>query len=228
MLKKTAGIVVNYLKYRETSIIVKIFTRELGLKSYIVNSVRSPKAKAKMGFFQPLTILELVVYDKEKANLNRISEVKLGIAYHQIPFDFQRSGVAMFVAEVLGKVIYEDYNNPGMFDYLVQVLSHLDQPSTQLQLYPQSFLLETSKYLGFGPDNPEELFHQLYGLAPGDDFIETEKKHLSDLMDNLFSDDLKVPSVYRKKMLDDLINFYKLHVEGFTDLRSVKILRSLH
>ncbi|WP_143962545.1 DNA repair protein RecO [Litoribacter populi] len=228
MLLKTSGIVINYLKYRESSIIVRIFTRELGLKSYIVNSVRSPKAKTKMGFFQPLTILDLVVYDKEKANLNRISEVKLKLPYHCIPFDFQRSGVAMFVGEVLGKVIYEDYQNEALFDFLTHALSHLDQQSTKLHLYPQSFLLETAKFLGFGSDDPHELFSQLYGLSQQDDFIKEEKGYLGEIMDHPFSNDLKVPAVFRKKMLDDLLAFYKIHVEGFSELKSIKVLRSLN
>lgn len=103
MLKKTQGIVIHYIKYRESSIIVKIFTRDLGLKSYIVNGVRSAKSKSKMALYQPLSLLDLVVYDKENASLNRISEVKLNYPFQRIPFDFHRSGVAMFVGEVLSK-----------------------------------------------------------------------------------------------------------------------------
>ena len=45
MLEKTEGIVLNYLKYRDTSIIVRIYTRKYGLQSYIVNGIRSQKSK---------------------------------------------------------------------------------------------------------------------------------------------------------------------------------------
>ena len=43
MLKKTAGIVLSHIKYKDSSIIVRIFTRELGLKGYLVNGVREAK-----------------------------------------------------------------------------------------------------------------------------------------------------------------------------------------
>jgi DNA repair protein RecO (recombination protein O) len=228
MLKKTKGLVINYLKYKESSIIVKIFTRELGLKSYIVNSVRSAKSKSKMGFYQPLTLLDLVVYDKEKSSLNRISEVKLHYAFQRIPFDFYRSGVAMFVGEVLGKSIYENYTNDSLYDFLEEAITYLDQEETNIQLYPISFLLETSKFLGFGTSDSTELFEQLFGLVHDDDFAREEKKYLNELMENSFSSSLHVPAVYRRKIMDDLIKFYQLHLDGFSELKSVKVLRNLY
>jgi len=228
MLKKTKGLVISYLKYKESSIIVKVFTRDLGLKSYIVNSVRSAKAKSKMGFYQPLTLLDLVVYDKEKSSLNRISEVKLSYAFQRIPFDFHRSGIAMFVGEVLGKSIYENYNNEHLFDFLEEVIIYLDQQETNIQLYPITFLLETSKFLGFGTSDSSELFEQLFGLVHDDEFAREEKKYLNELMKNSFATDIKVPAPYRRKIMDDLLKFYQLHLDGFSELKSIKVLRSLN
>jgi DNA repair protein RecO (recombination protein O) len=51
MLHKTRGIALSYVKYRETSIIVRIFTRQFGIQSYIVNGVRSKSAKTKIALF---------------------------------------------------------------------------------------------------------------------------------------------------------------------------------
>ena len=62
MLHKTKGIVISFVKYRETSIIVKIYTEAFGIQTYIENGVRSAKGKNKIALFQPLTLLDLVVY----------------------------------------------------------------------------------------------------------------------------------------------------------------------
>ena len=40
MVTKTRGIVLHYLRYRETSLLVTIYTAELGIASYIENGVR--------------------------------------------------------------------------------------------------------------------------------------------------------------------------------------------
>ena len=72
MLHKTKGIVFRYVPYGETSIIVNIFTELFGLQGYIVNSVRAKSGKNKIAVYQPLTLLDMVVYHKENAGILRI------------------------------------------------------------------------------------------------------------------------------------------------------------
>ena len=72
---KTRGIVINHIEYKETSI-VKIITEALGLKSYIINGVRSKKPKFNPILFYPLSILDMVVYNKKKNGLQYVSELK--------------------------------------------------------------------------------------------------------------------------------------------------------
>ena len=58
MLHKTRGIVLHYIKYAETSVIVTIYTESFGRQSYIINGVRSKKAKIKANILQPLFLLQ--------------------------------------------------------------------------------------------------------------------------------------------------------------------------
>jgi DNA repair protein RecO (recombination protein O) len=227
MLTKTQGIVISYLRYRETSIIVKIFTRELGMKAYIVNGVRSSKAKSKMGFYQPLTLLDMVVYDKENVSLNRISEIKLFKAFQRIPFDFLRSGIAMFVAEVLAKSIYEGYQNEALFDYLMDVISLLDEEKAVLSHFPIAFLWETSRYLGFAPDEADEFFEELKENLTKQIDWDPEIKYLNQLIRDSFDFNEKVPALVRKNLLDHMLIFYSKHLEQQSEWKSVKVLRQM-
>jgi len=56
MLVSTEAISLNYIKYSETSIIVKCFTKSNGLKSYLLKGIRTSKKKKKLilGFFNLL------------------------------------------------------------------------------------------------------------------------------------------------------------------------------
>ena len=74
MKYKTRGIVLNYIKYGESSIIVKIYTEAFGLQTYIINGIRKQKSKWNIAYFQTLTLLQLVVYHKKNGKINRISE----------------------------------------------------------------------------------------------------------------------------------------------------------
>ena len=126
MLTKTKGIVFNYIKYKETSIIVRIFTRELGLQSYIVNSVRTKGKTNKISFYQPFSILELVVYSNPKTELHRISEAQFAVKYTTIPFNITKSTITLFLAETVSKMMMEQEENPALFDFLEAALIQFD------------------------------------------------------------------------------------------------------
>ena len=95
MLKRTRGIVLGSIKFKETSIIVKIFTEEFGSASFIVNGVRSTKAKGKAALYQPLTLLELVIYYRIK-RFNEVSEAKMATSFTAIPFDPVKRTIGIF------------------------------------------------------------------------------------------------------------------------------------
>src|SRR5690554_6435073 len=213
MLKKTSGIVIHYIKYRETSIIVRIFTRDLGLKTYVVNNVRSSKSRARIAFYQPLTLLDLVVYDKEGASLNRISEVKLAYAFQRIPFDFYRSGVAMFVGEGLGKAIYDNYQNEKLFDFLQESVVWLDKETTNLSIFPLSFLSQLTVFLGFSPASAQELFEQLRQGMGNISMDKEEKYYLDQLLVASFDSNIKIPAGIRRRLMENVLLFYKLHMD---------------
>ena len=107
MLHKTKGIVFRFTPYGETSIIVNIFTDAFGLQTYIVNSVRSKSSKSKIALYQPLTLLDLIVYHKENANILRIKEATCSYSYHHLLSDPKKSCIGLFINEVLNKTVKE-------------------------------------------------------------------------------------------------------------------------
>ena len=226
MLKKTKGIVISYIKYRDTSIITRIFTRDLGLKTYIVNGIRSSKSKPKMALYQPLTLLELVVYDRDNSALNHISEAKLDYAFQRVPFDFHRSGIALFTGEILGKCLFEDYQNEDLFDFLFQAVQLLDREIVSLGTYPISFLIQMTKYLGFDPEDAGNFYNQL-PVARGSLTHRAKETHLDRLIRDRFISTDPISKTIRKELLDDLLLFYQLHLDNFTEIKSLQVLRSL-
>jgi len=226
-LKKTKGIVLSYIKYGETSVIVRIFTREFGLKSYIINGARSKTSKSKMALYQPLTLLDLVIYDKESSSLNRISEAKLLMPFQLVPFDFLRSGIAMFMAEVMGKSVFEGYQNEEFFDFLESTIRLLDEKETGLVHFPLVFLWESSKYLGFAPEDSESFFVELKQYPQGPDVMEEEKDYLKSIIAQSFLCTDSSPSKIRRNMLDHFLLFYGNHLDLAYNWKSVKVLRQM-
>ena len=125
MYSKTKGIVLNSIKYGESSIICKIYTAKLGLQSYLVNGVR--KKKGGGAYYQALNILDLTVLHKNNRQLQRIKEVKANYAYKNIPFNVLKSSVALFLAEVLNKCLKEEEENQSLYCFLENSLIEFDQ-----------------------------------------------------------------------------------------------------
>ncbi len=118
---------LHSIKYGETSVIARVLTRELGLQSYLVPGVRKPKARIRQNLFQPLCLLDLIVYHKEKEGLHRIKEITCPHPYESIPYDIPKTSIAIFLAEMLHHAIKSHEANPALFDFIRDSLLTLDQ-----------------------------------------------------------------------------------------------------
>lgn len=226
MLHKTRGIVINYIKYRETSIIVKIYTEEFGIQTYIENGVRSAKSKNKIALFQPLTLLELVVYYKESGSIARISEIKCHAALESIPYHFIKSGIAIFTTEVLSKTLKEEAANYELFHFLLHSILFLDKQDTQFENFPIQFLLKLSRFLGFAPQKAEELMEQI-GAIRIQEASDEEKTALDALINSNYYQYVSIRGAVRRQIMEHVLRFYALHIETFGELRSHQVLKEM-
>ena len=227
MLKKTAGIVLSYIKYKDSSIIVRIFTRSLGLKAYIVNGVRTQGKGSKIALYQPLTLLDLVVYDKENTGLQRISEAKISYPHRRIPFDMTCTSIALFATELISRSIVEGYQNEELYDFLQKSILTLDHPSTSLSTFPLVFLLENAKHLGFAPERAEGfLAESIHHPFQGEETA-LVLTYVEDLLEHGYNSNHKLALPLRRKLLDHLVAFHAQHLDQPNPIKSLNILRQL-
>ena len=222
MLHKTKGIVFKFIKYRESSIITTVLTESLGIQSYIINSVRTKKPHYSIALFQPLTLLDMVVYYKEGANLNRISEIQCENQFRSIPYDHNKSAIALFLSEVLYKAIKHESHPEGVFQFIHNSILSLDHLETGYENFHLQFLLKLTRYLGFDPESGLELRTQV--LNAGED----SSTNIDDLLTENYN--LKISgltSAARSMILDQILDFYRLHIENFGEIHSYRILREV-
>lgn len=229
MLYKTRGIALNYVRFRETSIIVKIYTEAFGIQSYIVNGVRSAKSKTnRIALFQPLTLLDLVVYHKSKEQtIHRLSEVKCSLPFRSLPFDFVKSSIALFMTEILVKTLREEEVNLPLFEFLLESIVYLEETKEHYENFHLQFLVKLAAYLGFGVGTVREIEQQLtenlypYTLAP------QMREALQGFIHLPFDVMVHLERISRNKLLDALLFYYKTHLEGLGEIRSLEVLREL-
>lgn len=219
MLHKTRGIVFRLTKYGETSVITNIFTATFGLQTYIVNGVRS-KSSNKIALFQPLTLLELVVYHRENANINRIKEAKCLHPYKTVTVEIRKSASAIFINELINKTIKEESHAQELCDFMIESLITLDLMTLNVENFHIIFLLKLSRLLGFGAHHVNEV------MGPRITDVEQEQL-LSQLIQSDYNDSVRMTNVQRRSILDLVLRFYGDHIDTMGDLRSVQVLRDV-
>lgn len=222
MIHKTKGIALNYIKYRDTSIISKIFTEEFGLQTYIVNGVRSKTSKKnKIAFFQPMSLLDLVVYYNDKKDIQRISEIKFDYLLRSVQFKIKKSSIALFLSEILVKCLVEE-KEPRVFKYCYEGIRQLDQKTSHYENFHLIFLLGLGQLLGIAPHSFDifEIEHDILGNI---EEIESVKKLF--LLD--YDADLKINKKMRKQLLEKILECYTTHFHSIRDLKSLPVLREI-
>ncbi len=226
MLHKTRGIVINYIRFRETSIIVKIFTEKFGIQSFIENGARSTKGKNKIALFQPLSLLEMVVYHDEKKDLHRISEIKSAHPYKTLPYHILKSSIALFLDEMMNKCLIEQIENAELYHFIEQSFIYLDESSGSFENFHLQFLLNFSYYLGFAPQDVKEIRSQLKEFHFDYQLNSQEEAWMQQfIQDSRYG--ISIPAINRtsrNKLLDTILQFYKLHIEDFGTIHSIQVL----
>ena len=227
MLHKTQGIVLSHIKYRETSIIAKIFTQDLGLQSYIVHGVRTSKPKHSIALFQPLTLLDMVVYHKKQGGIQRMAEVKCHTPNSSILGDIKKAAMAVFMAELLAKVIREEERNEALFSFLWEAVIKLDQQATGYELFYLVFMLQLCHYLGFGVSDAQDIYRQLSrsGYYMGATCEEIER--LNTLLRGEPKGYVTTDRSIWRNVTEAVIKFYQLHIDSLDTLKSLRVLQEI-
>ena len=219
MTYKTKGIVLNFIKFKESSIICKIFTESFGLQSYIVNGVRSSN-KTKMSLFQPLTILDLVVYNKSSVNIQRLKEMKIDVIYMTNHTDIKKISVCIFLSELLSKILSNEPNQNEKFNFLYNSFLIYDSLEKNIKNFHIQFLLKLTKFFGFQISDSSQITKAYLNKKEQNDFV----------MDCISMDyNSKIHSNYseRNDVLNSLIIYFSQSLGINIKLKSLQVLKEV-
>lgn len=237
MLTKTKAIVIKTIDYSENSVILKCFTEQYGLQSYLINGVKNKKGSIKPSHLLPLNLLDLDVYHQLNKNLQRIKELKCQPILNNIHYDLLKSSIGIFMGELLNKTIQaENQADKNLFEFLYTVIQYLDLTKQSLANFPVYFMLQLSQYLGFNPKLNYSEINNSFDLEEGVfkpslfGDIKVVESHLAEYWFDLckvnfdsFSQ-IEINKTHRNELLNHIMLYYKIHVDGFNELKSNKVL----
>ena len=236
MLVDRTGIICKTVKYGESSLILDIFSADVGMRSYICGGVRK-KNSNKAAMLRVMNLVDIVCYDKAtaKASLSRIKEVKFNKVYSQIPFDVVRGTVGMFLIEVTRKSIMQTDEPEQTYDFIYGRFNELDSEAVVLRDFHIRYLIDLAREIGFAMQNNWSAIDTRFSLREGQ-FITDNQQH----RDTLDTDLSEILSQYlagrqpnstkeqRRQLITKLVDYYRFHVEGFTEVKSLEVLYNLY
>jgi len=235
MIEKTKGIVVKTTKYSETSLVVKIFTEAFGMRTYLIRGVRKRKSRNSLNLFQPLSILDLVVYETPGRNMQNTKEIKFDYIYSNLLYDIKKSSILIFLNELIYKSIKEEEPNAQLFQYVYHSLIYLDEMDRNFQNFHLVFMLQLSRYLGFSPSDNFTNQLQSFDMQEGDYTVSKIHESLviqppytqlfySLSKNSTFGADLKITIEERQVLTKKILEYYQIHSPGFMEMKSLDVL----
>ena len=237
MLVRTKAIVLNTIKYSDTSLITHCYTEVLGRQSFILKGILTvKKGSIRKSQFEVLSQLEILFDHKKNRKLQFLKEVKVIYPYVTIPNKIEKNALAQFLAETLKNAIIEEEANPSLYVFLETAFHWLDSHD-EISNFHLIFLINLTKYLGFFPneDHSDALY---FNLETGCfDSIMPKEKHIDDDQLVLFKKILgmnfggilvhKLNRTKRRELLETLIQYFELHLLGFSKPKSLQILNEI-
>lgn len=236
---KARGIVLNTVKYGDSSMVVQLLTDVGGRRSFMVQGIRSSRGHgSKAALFQPMFAVEFEGMESSRMELHRFREVRSGIVLQTLPFDVRKSTVALFMAEVLYRLVRESEPNDALFAFVWNSVAALDALTDGVADFHLWFLANLSRFLGFCPGN---------GYTEGDWF---------DIREGLYSPVRPAHSGYmtqecarilgrlvgcevqeaaslglnrhqRVEFLNAMLTYFGFHLDAVHAVQSVRILREV-
>ncbi|MFZ6053489.1 DNA repair protein RecO [Halocola ammonii] len=231
---KTNGIVLKFIRYGDSSAVCKIFTRNYGLKSFMVKGAMRKKT-GKQSLLQPFTPVELSFRHRDTNQLQYLQGISRSMVLLSLPFDIRKSTICLFLDELLLNTLSEDYVNQELFDFVehfIELLDHSEKPEN----YHLFFLMRLSSFYGIAPQNQGK--GKYFDLSEGE-FVsrpgglptldEEESAALLKLLQTPASqiEDLKISGKVRQKLLHGLLEYFSLHLGHWKPMRSLEILESV-
>lgn len=145
---KTHAFVLKTTIFKESSLIIRLFTREKGKCTYIVKAAMRQKSPNK-AIYQQLNEVEIDYSHHPKKQIHPVYSVKLLEDWENICADLKKTVLCTSMLEIIDKSYDEEISDTETYDTLKQVMSYFDSNSSNLNNAFYYFILHFLKNSGY-------------------------------------------------------------------------------
>lgn len=236
MVYRTKAIVLSLIKYSENKLILHLLTADSGRQSYLTYASR--RNNTRRNIFQPLQVIEFKAQKTRHSELPLLSDAIVLYPLISISTDPRKSTIAMFIGELLYRLIVEPVDDAKMYDFIEQSILALEEMEEGTANFHLWFLIRFAARMGWAlPADYEEemwldirngIYTHIPPITPERIAPELSKTintiRLSSLED---LSSVQLSQLTRRQILEALIEYYRFHSESFREMKSISIFRDL-
>lgn len=149
MIRETEAIVITSHDWRETSKLLTFYTRHFGKVKAIAKGARRNKNQFGSSL-ELFTHLHLIFYEREKRDLQIVSQVATKESFQEFREDLKRLSYGCYLGELVDKGVKGKEESQDLFKLLLGSF-HLFKNSYDLELTTRLFELRFLELLGYKP-----------------------------------------------------------------------------
>ena len=237
---KARGIVLHTVKYGDTGMIAYLYTDLFGRKNYIINGIRSAKSKNnRAAIFQPMFLLDFEGMEMSHSDLHKMKDITMSVKLSSIVYNPVKSTIALFMAEVIYKLVREQDQNISLFEFINDSVTALENMEEGIANFHLWFLLRLTAFLGFYPSTDFYVENSFFDVKSGV-FVMDQPSHMlfidrneSRILYNISKCDIsslkniKLSRGERNLFLNSLLVFIGYHFDSINSVNSLEILKEV-
>ena len=221
MIVNTNAIVLHRMKYKNSSLIARIFTEDSGKMSIIINGANKRKDNIS-GIVEPPNIINLNYYKRKTGSLQTGKDANFLYNNSAIRNDILQLSAALSIVEMIDKTFHENDVNSNVYNLACQTLKMINDDRCNVKLILSSFLLNLIESLGFMIDLENEMnFSMPINKEMKLFLIDLDKSSLHDLHD------LNHSKINLVEIITVLEMYIKQHLKLNGDIQSLTMIKEI-
>jgi len=231
VIQKSEAIVLRTLKYQDTNLIATLYTQQEGIKSCMVKGYRSARARSKHSYFQPLSIIEIVYFEKPNRQLVQIRESKIAYLLQGVQTEPIKLSLGLAIVEIFYLCVKEEEANVPLYEFLRACIIAIDQSESHLIQIFIYYLIHLTSFLGFFPNDKSDGATKV-NFSTREGILEAIPNH-ADAISGLVRDfiysklencqAIRFDQATKRDLIRKVFEYYAFHIEGFQYPKTLKV-----
>jgi len=151
MISTTDAIVLKTMKFRESSVIATLLTRDHGKMSILAKGIRK-RPRGGGSALEPMNFVRAVIYRKPGRELQLMTQFDQARVFKGLSEDLKRMAVGMAAVELTNLATAPEEPHPEVFNLIIETLEGLSSATRSHENALYYFEVQMLGLLGFRPE----------------------------------------------------------------------------